>query len=55
MYVHAHLQCAPPSLQCYRTFRDMVNYERSSVGQTCSGFRADADAEPNVQCHRLRL
>lgn len=41
-------KCAPPSLQCYRTFRDMVNYERSSVGQTCSGFRADADAEPNA-------
>ena len=48
LLVHLHLQCAPPSLLCYQTLRDMVNYERSSAGATCAGFREDAEAEANA-------
>ena len=48
LLVPVHLQCAPPSLLCYQTLRDMVNYERSSAGETCAGFREDAEAEANA-------
>lgn len=41
-------KCAPPSLLCYQTLRDMVNYERSSAGEICAGFREDAEAEVNA-------
>eukprot|EP00040_Diaphanoeca_grandis_P002525 m.22032 g.22032 ORF g.22032 m.22032 type:complete len:588 (+) comp13661_c0_seq1:210-1973(+) len=41
-------KCSPPSLECFRTFRDMNNFQHSSRSQSCIDLMADAANETRL-------